>query len=211
MAVAYRGLYSMAPADNPDPLQVLRQFMSGYLDRELTFSELLQLKRAFSRHAAPVAEHDNTILVLGSYDDQEKRRLDIVRRTLGELYARNGRKSTYAFLLDDIPGQGVWVNMEVKFRFFASVADHIVGVPESDVGGFMFEQGILASHRDFIGKSYFLKRDYPTTEEEHETFSLMQADSTLYKTLERRGDLYHWQTEPELVSACFELYYTKLS
>lgn len=199
------------PRNDTQPLQLLQKLMQGYLDRDLEFHELLRLRTAISQYAAPVAEHENTVLVLGSYDDDDKRRLEIVKTAFRELHRRDGRQSAYSFLLSDIPGQEIWVNTEIKFRIFASLSDHLVGVPESDRGGFMFEQGILADSKKLADKAHFLKRDYPTTEQEHAKFSLMQADSILYDRLERRGDLYRWETEPELLGACFELYDERLS
>lgn len=149
------------PRDDPDPLQLLRQITGGCLDRDLRPEELFQIRNAINQYLVPVADHENKILLLGSYSEAEKERLAYVKATLETLYRNDGQRSVFPFLLEDVAGTDVWINTEIKFRLFASVADHIVGVPESNYGGFVFEQGVLSSNPEFHGKTSLLKKQYP--------------------------------------------------
>lgn len=199
------------PRDDPEPLQLLQEITDGFLDRSLQPSEMRGIRNAVTQHIYPIAEHENKILILGSYSEEEKRRLNTVKAALEELYRHDDRDSAYPFLLDDIPGTDIWVKTGIKFRLLGKITDHIVGVPETDSGGFVFEQGILSSEPDLQKKTALLKRQYPTTAEEHENFSLMQADSGIFTNSKHRGDFYRWENDSDLIRCCFELYEQSLS
>ena len=189
-----------------DPLLHLQNVLGGYLSREPTPKEVQDLTRTITDHLIPVAEAEVPIFVLGSYDDNDEWRLDLVKKELEKVYAERGRSAAYPFKMNDIAGfDEMWVSSDVKFRLLADVAQIIVGVVEHDRGGFVYEQGILGSNPKYQKRTVLLKRQYETREEEHEHYSAMQS-AGLFSELEKTDRLLEWQDNRTLIESVDRLY-----
>jgi hypothetical protein len=193
------------PASGSDAFTLLRQITEQSLDRDLEREEVIQVRNAIYQHLVPLMDHPRKIFVLGSYDEDEKTQLEFVQRILNCLYRVQGSSRARVYLMEEIPGEEIWINLDIKFRLLASVADHLVGVTEHDRGGFMFEQGIIATNKDFRHKTLLLKREYPTIEEEHEHYSAMQSVG-LFENLDNQGRIFRWQTPPDLIEEVEEVF-----
>lgn len=179
--------------------------MEGYLDRELEPTEIQSLTAAITDHLLPLAQHERTILVLGSYEEDSHWKLKAVQSQLNELHRQRAHSSGYAFLMEDVAGEEIWINAEVKFRLIADIADYIIGVVEHDRGGFLFEQGVLSTEKKYRDKTHLLKREYSTKEAEKEKFSFMQSNGT-FKRFESKSQMEEWTTNEELLNSCTELF-----
>lgn len=188
------------PPDDEDAFAILSQVADQYLDRELERDEVIQIRDAINQHLLPVMEHPCKIFLLGSYGEEEKERLRQVQTILNEFYRIQGSSDARVYLMEDIPGTDVWINLDVKFRLLADIADSLVGVAEHDRGGFMFEQGILSTDEKYRQKTIIIKREYRTNEEEHDHFSAMQS-SGIFSELDRQDRLFRWETGGELIEA----------
>lgn len=132
---------------------------------------------------------DVSYFVLGSYGNEEKERLLLVR---DELRARDG---AYAFLMSEMPE--AWEYWTTKFVIFANRADYVVGVFEHNRGGHEWEAGQL-DRPEYRPKTYVLKREYDSKEQERVHFDAMFAHY-LAKMDEQLGQVYHWTDEAELM------------
>lgn len=83
----------------------------------------------------PVYENDRSYFVLGNYDREPIRRLNLVTDCL------NRREDAYAFRMVDIRGE--WDNSIQKFCLIADLVTYLVGVAEKDPSDFLVEQGLL--------------------------------------------------------------------
>lgn len=78
--------------------------------------------------------------VLGSYDDEERPRLEAVSDQLAACASPVGNNGEVdAFLMDDI--HDITEFFTSKFKLLVSYADHIVGVYEHSQGGHAWEAG----------------------------------------------------------------------
>ncbi|WP_323171620.1 hypothetical protein [Natrialba sp. PRR66] len=142
----------------------------------------------------PIYESDRSYFVLGSYDREPIRRLNLVVDRL------NRRSDAYAFRMVDVRGE--WENGIQKFCLIADLVTHVVGVAEKEPSDFLVEQGLLAGTSEFFEKSHVLKREYPDGEDDH-PFGWMQDG--VFDLLESEGRLHRWETEADLVAAAEEL------
>lgn len=131
---------------------------------------------------------ERSYFVLGSYDDEERSRLLVVR---DRLLARGA--GTYAFLMDEFPE--AWEFWTTKFEVLASRADYVVGVFEHSRGGHEWEAGHVA-HERFRRKTHVLKREYETEAAERGAFDAMFAH--FLDVMDELGRLYTWTDEDEL-------------
>lgn len=164
--------YSEKEQISPEDHQRLKDAVFGDSFREVVFADV-------------------TYFVLGSYDNDEKQRLLLVRN---ELRRRDG---AHAFLMDDMPE--AWEYWTTKFRIFANRADYLVGVFEHNRGGHEWEAGRLDDER-YRSKTYILKREYETKRQERLHFDGMIADY-FRKLDEQLGQLYRWTSEEDLLDA----------
>lgn len=160
-------------------------------DRPLTPDDVQALKDAvFAEPEAfeAVLTSEQSYFVIGSYNTEEERRLLLVKQILA-----NRRAGDHAFLMKDLPA--FTRNFALKFHVLIRRTDYVVGVFEHNRGGHEWEAGALSSppvrHRTWI-----LKRDYPTTEAEHEAFDAMIAD--FFGLVDEFGQLLLWTDEAEL-------------
>ena len=189
----------MSPADNPS-LALLQRVTQGYLDRDITREEMIGVRNAISQHLVPLMDNEYKIFILGGYGDDEKQNLETVRGILRDEYRNRGSSRARVFLMEDVPGDDIWINFGIKFRLLADISDSIVGVAENDQGGFMFEQGIIATHPDYIEKTHLLKRQYSSKKEEHAHYSAMQ-ESGLFAELRADDRLFEWSDTQELATS----------
>jgi len=98
----------------------------------------------------PVYENDRSYFVLGNYDREPIRRLNLVVDRL------NRRQNAYAFRMVDIRGE--WDNSIQKFCLIADIVTYLVGVAEKEPSDFLVEQGLLVGTTEYFAKSHVLKR-----------------------------------------------------
>lgn len=134
----------------------------------------------------PIFGNDRSYFVLGNYDREPIRRLNLVVDRL------NRRPDAYAFRMVDIRGE--WDNSIQKFCLIADIVTHVIGVAEKDPSDFLVEQGLLVGTVEYFEKSHVLKREY---EDEDHPFGWMQDG--VFEQFEDAGRLYRWETESELV------------
>ena len=140
----------------------------------------------------PVYENNRSYFVLGNYDREPIRRLNLVVDRL------NRREDAYAFRMVDIRGE--WDNSIQKFCLIADLVTYLVGVAEKDPSDFLVEQGLLVGTVEYFSKSHVLKRVYD--DQEH-PFGWMQDG--VFDLFEDEGRLYRWQTEENLIDVTEEL------
>ena len=171
----------------PVPEEVLTSATERLEAEELTRSDNEEILHALSE-LRPIYESERSYFVLGNYDREPIRRLNLVVDRL------NRRQGAYAFRMVDVRGE--WDNGIQKFCLLADLVTHIVGIAEKEPSGFLVEQGLLAGTKEYFSKSYVFKREYD--DEEH-AFGWMQDG--VFDLLEEKGRLYRWQTEADLVDA----------
>lgn len=177
----------MSDEASPVPDEVLRS-ATAQLDRdEISLADNEEIIRSLSE-LTPVYETDRSYFVLGNYDRDPIRRLNLVTDRL------NRRTDAYAFRMVDIRGE--WDNSIQKFCLIADLVTYLVGVAEKDPSDFLVEQGLLVGTTEYFSKSHVLKREYD--EEEH-PFGWMQDG--VFELFEKAGRLYRWQTEADLRTA----------
>lgn len=155
----------------------------------VTPEQYRDLKRAvFGAEFSALAFSERSYFVIGSYREDEKRRLRTVRDEL------RTRENAYAFLMDDFPE--AWEYWTAKFKILASRADHIVGVFEHSHGGHVWEVGYI-DHEEHRRKSHVLKREYESRVDEREAFDAMFAH--FLEVMADLGRVYPWTDEAELL------------
>ncbi|MCU4971746.1 hypothetical protein OB955_03210 [Halobacteria archaeon AArc-m2/3/4] len=160
-------------------------------DRPLTPKDVQDLKRAlFGDPAAftKILYSDRSYFVIGSYNDEEAKRL----LTVSQVLTRR-RTNDYSFLMKDIPE--FTANFALKFHVLVRRVDYVVGVFEHNRGGHEWEAGAL-SHPPLLEKVWLLKREYPTTDAERDAFDAMIAH--FFDLIEDRNQLLEWTTDDEL-------------
>ncbi|WP_136688452.1 hypothetical protein [Halorhabdus amylolytica] len=156
-------------------------------EEELSLSDNEEILHALSE-LTPIYENDRSYFVLGNYDREPIRRLNLVVDRL------NRRQDAYAFRMVDVRGE--WDNSIQKFCLIADIVTFLVGVAEKEPSDFLVEQGLLVGTTEYFSKSHVLKREYDDTEH---PFGWMQDG--VFELFEHEGRLYRWRTEDELVSA----------
>lgn len=175
----------MSGQEPPVPEEVLTSAKDQLGDEKISLADNEEILHALSE-LTPVYENDPSYFVLGNYDREPIRRLNLVVDRL------NRRQDAYAFRMVDIRGE--WANSIQKFCLIADIVTYLVGVAEKDPSDFLVEQGLLVGTTEFFAKSHVLKRVY---EDEEHPVGWMQ-DGT-FELFDREGRLYRWQTEEELV------------
>ncbi|ADD06906.1 uncharacterized protein Nmag_3356 [Natrialba magadii ATCC 43099] len=183
----------MTNTEPPVPESVLTSARERLEQEELTLADNEAILHSLSE-LTPVYENERSYFVLGSYDREPIRRLNLVVDRL------NRRPDAYAFRMVDVRGE--WENGIQKFCLIADLVTHVVGIAEKEPSDFLVEQGLLAGTTEFFEKSYVLKREYPDTEEDH-PFGWMQDG--VFELLESEGRLHRWETEADLTEAAEKL------
>ncbi|ELZ21058.1 hypothetical protein C475_18908 [Halosimplex carlsbadense 2-9-1] len=180
------------PEDEPlVPEEVLTSAKDQLADEEISLADNEEILHALSE-LTPVYENERSYFVLGNYDREPIRRLNLVIDRL------NRRRDAYAFRMVDIRGE--WDNSIQKFCLIADIVTYLVGVAEKEPSDFLVEQGLFVGTTEFFAKSHVLKRVYK--DEEH-PFGWMQDG--VFELFEQQGRLYRWETEEELVDVTEEL------
>ncbi|MDL5363808.1 hypothetical protein [Halalkalicoccus sp. NIPERK01] len=175
----------------PVPDEVLTSIKNRLDDEEISLADNEEILHALSE-LTPVYENDRSYFVLGNYDREPIRRLNLVVDRL------NRRTDAYAFRMVDIRGE--WDNSIQKFCLIADIVTYLVGVAEKEPSDFLVEQGLLVGTTEYFSKSHVLKRAY---EDEEQPFGWMQDG--VFELFDRDGRLYRWQTEADLVDVTEEL------
>ncbi|WP_423747391.1 hypothetical protein V5735_24610 (plasmid) [Haladaptatus sp. SPP-AMP-3] len=181
----------MSDEESPVPEGILTS-ATARLDRdEISLADNEEIVRTLAE-LTPVYENDRSYFVLGNYDREPIRRLNLVTDRL------NRRGDAYAFRMVDIRGE--WDNSIQKFCLIADLVTHLVGVAEKDPSDFLVEQGLLVGTTEFFSKSHVLKREY---DDETRPFGWMQDG--VFDLFEKEGRLYRWRTDEELLEAAESL------
>ena len=180
---------SDTPSSLPD--DVLKSVKKQLETDEISLADNEEILQTLSE-LTPIYENDQSYFVLGNYDHDPIRRLNLVVDRL------NRRQDSYAFRMVDIRGE--WDNSIQKFCLIADLVTYVVGVAEKDLSDFLVEQGLLVGTVEYFSKSYVLKREY---EDEAHPFGWMQDG--VFDLFEREGRLYRWQTEEDLVETTEQL------
>jgi len=175
----------MPDGEPPIPEEVLTSAKDQLDEEEVSLADNEEILHALSE-LAPVYENDRSYFVLGNYDREPIRRLNLVVDRL------NRRTDAYAFRMVDIRGE--WDNSIQKFCLVADIVTYLVGVAEKEPSDFLVEQGLLVGTTEYFSKSHVLKRKY---EDEEHPFGWMQDG--VFELFEKEGRLYRWPTEEELV------------
>ncbi|WP_058366961.1 hypothetical protein [Haloparvum sedimenti] len=133
-------------------------------------------------------------LVLGSYGEAERPRLEAVRdRLASDAAASTAGGEVDAFLMDEILDVSEFFTS--KFKLLVSYADHVVGVYEHSRGGHAWEAGYLDQpiYRDRTRVFY---RTYPTEAEQRDAYDAMFAH--YLRSMERVDRAETWETPAEL-------------
>ncbi len=160
-------------------------------EEEITLADNEDILHTLSE-LTPVYENDRSYFVLGNYEREPIRRLNLVVDRL------NRRQNAYAFRMVDIRGE--WDNSIQKFCLIADIVTYLVGIAEKDASDFLVEQGLLVGTTEYFSKSHVLKREY---EDEEHPFGWMQDG--VFELFDQEGWLYRWQTEEKLVEAAENL------
>jgi len=120
-------------------------------EEEITLADNEEILHALSELTS-VYENDRSYLVLGNYDREPIRRLNLVVDRL------NRRQDAYAFRMVDIRGE--WDNSIQKFCLIADIVTYLVGVAEKEPSDFLVEQGLLVGTTEYFAKTHVLKREY---------------------------------------------------
>ncbi|USZ67407.1 hypothetical protein NGM10_11790 [Halorussus salilacus] len=175
----------------PVPHELLTSAREELDDEEISLADNEEILHALSE-LTPVYENERSYFVLGNYDREPIRRLNLVVDRL------NRRTDAYAFRMVDVRGE--WDNSIQKFCLIADIVTYLVGVAEKEPSDFLVEQGLLVGTTEYFSKSHVLKREY---EDEEHPFGWMQDG--VFELFDREGQLYRWRTEPDLVEATDEL------
>jgi hypothetical protein len=159
-------------------------------EEEITLADNEEILHALSE-LTPVYENDRSYFVLGNYDREPIRRLNLVVDRL------NRRQDAYAFRMVDIRGE--WDNSIQKFCLIADIVTYLVGVAETEPSDFLVEQGLLVGTTEYFAKTHVLKREY---EGEEHPFGWMQDG--VFELFDQEERLYCWQTEEDLVAVTGE-------
>lgn len=124
-----------------------------------------------------------SVLVVGSYDDGERERLETVRDRLPDRYE--------AFLMSEV--EEVWTHWTAKFKLLVANTELVVGVYEHSDGGHAWEAGYLEGrHRD---RTVVLKRAYPDRDPVAEPFDAMTAH--WIQSMRYVDSVYEWTPDDE--------------
>lgn len=181
----------MTDEEPPLPEEVLTSAKEQLDEEEISLADNEEILHALSE-LTPVYENDRSYFVLGNYDREPIRRLNLVVDRL------NRRTDAYAFRMVDIRGE--WDNSIQKFCLIADIVTSLVGVAEKEPSDFLVEQGLLVGTIEYFAKSYVLKREY---EDEDQPFGWMQDG--VFELFDEEGRLYRWRTEDDLVDVTGEL------
>ena len=181
----------MTDEESPLPEDILTSAKAQLDGEEISLADNEEILHALSE-LTPVYETDRSYFVLGNYDREPIRRLNLVVDRL------NRRTDAYAFRMVDIRGE--WDNSIQKFCLIADIVTFLVGVAEKDPSDFLVEQGLLVGTVEYFAKSHVLKREY---EDEDRPFGWMQDG--VFELFDRDGRLYRWRTEEELVDVTEDL------
>ena len=181
----------MSDEEPPIPEEILISAKDQLDEEEISLADNEDILHALSE-LTPVYENDRSYFVLGNYDREPIRRLNLV---VGRL---NRRHDAYAFRMVDIRGE--WDNSIQKFCLLADIVTYLIGVAEKEPSDFLVEQGLLVGTTEYFTKSHVLKREY---EGETHPFGWMQDG--VFELFEQEGRLYRWQTDEELATVTEEL------
>ena len=181
----------MSDEESRVPDEILTSAKEQIDQEELSLADNEEILHALSE-LTPIYENDRSYFVLGNYDREPIRRLNLVVDRL------NRRQDAYAFRMVDIRGE--WDNSIQKFCLIADLVTYLVGVAEKNPSDFLVEQGLLVGTVEYFSKSHVLKRVY---EDEENPFGWMQDG--VFNLFEDEGRLYRWRTEETLANVTEEL------
>jgi hypothetical protein len=187
----HREAACMPEKEPPVPEEVLMSAKDQLDEEDISLADNEEILHTLSE-LTPVYENDRSYFVLGNYDREPIRRLNLVVDRL------NRRQNAYAFRMVDIRGE--WDNSIQKFCLIADIVTYLVGVAEKEPSDFLVEQGLLVGTTEYFAKSHVLKREY---EDEGHPFGWMQDG--VFELFDQEGRLSRWQTEEDLIEVTARL------
>ncbi|MFC4987434.1 hypothetical protein [Saliphagus infecundisoli] len=175
----------MTNEEPPVPEDILMSAKEQLDEEEISLADNEEILHALSE-LTPIYENDRSYFVLGNYDRDPIRRLNLVVDRL------NRRQDAYAFRMVDIRGE--WDNSIQKFCLIADIVTYLVGVAEKKPSDFLVEQGLLVGTTEYFAKSHVLMREY---EDQEHPFGWMQDG--VFELFDQEGRLYRWRTEADLI------------
>jgi len=127
----------MSDEEPPVPEEVLTSAKDQLNEEEISLADNEEILHALSE-LTPVYENDRSYFVLGNYDREPIRRLNLVIDRL------NRRQDAYAFRMVDIRGE--WDNSIQKFCLIGDIVTYLVGVAEKEPSDFLVEQRAARRH-----------------------------------------------------------------
>jgi len=162
-----------------DPGELVAQ-SSAYPGEEFTNEDFERVQTAVHDGKLGDVVEKPSALVLGSYDEGDRARLDDVRDQL--------RDHIEAYVMEEI--LEAWTYWTSKFKLLVANSELIVGVYEHSDGGHEWEAGYLDA-RTRRKKTVVLRRRYPDIEDPaDEPFDAMMAH--WIETLRCVGSVYDW-------------------
>ena len=131
----------MSNEEPPVPEEVLTSAKDKLDEDEISLADNEEILHALSE-LTPVYENDRSYFVLGNYDREPIRRLNLVVDRL------NRRQDAYAFRMVDIRGE--WDNSIQKFCLIGDIVTYLVGVAEKEPSDFLVEL-VLRAGEDRLG------------------------------------------------------------
>lgn len=126
---------------------------------------------------------DTECFVLGSYEQEQKRRLNYLCQEINNWDGGNYRAYLMEKFRDDL-------HPIVEFKLIADYSDHLIGVCEHDQGGFQLELGMLLAITEYQERSVCLKRSYPEPLE-NEKYNWM-LDAGAFDLFRYHDNLWNW-------------------
>ena len=118
----------MSDEELPVPDEILVSAKEQLDHEEISLTDNEEILHTVSE-LTPVYENERSYFVLGNYDREPIRRLNLVVDRL------NRRTDTYAFRMVDIRGE--WENSIQKFCLIAEIVTHLIGVAEKEPSDFL--------------------------------------------------------------------------
>jgi hypothetical protein len=128
----------MSDEEPPVPEEVLTSAKDQLDDEEISLADNEEILHALSE-LTPVYENERSYFVLGNYDREPIRRLNLVVDRL------NRRQDAYAFRMVDIRGE--WDNSIQKFCLIADIVTYLVGVAEKSRATSSSNRGCWSARR----------------------------------------------------------------
>ncbi|MDS0280368.1 hypothetical protein NDI85_21515 [Halomicroarcula sp. S1AR25-4] len=168
--------------------QELLKRAQGYHHRNSLPREEYEALMAMGSELANPVKYDAQFFVLGSYNPNEKPKLEYLKTEANSWPGVNCR----AYLMEDLADD---LHPMVQFRVIADYSDSIIAICEHDQGGFQLELGMLLALSEYQDRFHLLKRSYSDTVE-REKYNWM-LDAGAFDLFDYQDRLHEWRDSAE--------------